>query len=38
VLATYGWDMLNSVVWPVAGICLFLLLLLMRAGKRAAAV
>ena len=37
VLDAYGWDMLNSVVWPVAGICLFLLLLLKRADKRAAA-
>ncbi|HXV31733.1 MAG TPA: MFS transporter [Sinorhizobium sp.] len=38
VLAAYGWDMLNSVVWPVSGVCLFLLLLLMRAGRRTAAV
>ncbi|MDK1384993.1 MFS transporter [Sinorhizobium sp. 8-89] len=30
VLSAYGWDMLNAVVWPVAGTCLFLLLLLMR--------
>jgi MFS family permease len=37
VLATYGWDMLNSVVWPVAGVCLLLLFLLMRAGSRAVA-
>jgi MFS family permease len=37
VLATYGWDMLNAVVWPVTGICLFLLLLLIRADRRAAA-
>ncbi|MEY9781754.1 MFS transporter [Sinorhizobium fredii] len=37
VLAVYGWDMLNAVIWPVAGFCLLLLFLLMRAGKRAAA-
>ncbi len=37
VLAAYGWDMLNAVVWPVTGLCLFLLLLLIRADKRAAA-
>ncbi|WEX79139.1 MFS transporter [Sinorhizobium numidicum] len=37
VLAVYGWDMLNAVIWPVAGVCLFLLLLLMRANKRAIA-
>ncbi|OAP40509.1 MFS transporter [Sinorhizobium glycinis] len=37
VLAVYGWDMLNAVIWPVAGLCLLLLFLLMRAGKRAAA-
>ncbi|PDT40356.1 MULTISPECIES: MFS transporter [Sinorhizobium] len=37
VLAVYGWDMLNAVIWPVAGFCLVLLFLLMRAGKRAAA-
>lgn len=36
VLVAYGWDMLNSVVWPVSGICLFLLFLLMRVGRRAA--
>lgn len=35
VLAVYGWDMLNAAVWPVAGVCLVLLLLLMRAGKTA---
>ncbi len=37
VLAAYGWDMLNAVVWPVAGVCLVLLILLMRASKQAAA-
>ena len=34
VLSAFGWDMLNAVVWPVAGICLLLLLLLMRRGAR----
>jgi predicted MFS family arabinose efflux permease len=37
VLAAYGWDMLNAVIWPVAGLCLLLLVLLMRSSKRAAA-
>ncbi|APG84050.1 MFS transporter [Sinorhizobium americanum] len=37
VLASYGWDMLNAVIWPVAGLCLVLLFLLMRASKRAPA-
>ncbi|MDK1482941.1 MFS transporter, partial [Sinorhizobium sp. 6-117] len=37
VLSTYGWDVLNAVVWPVAGICLLLLLMLMRRSGRIAA-
>ncbi|WP_018239337.1 MFS transporter [Ensifer sp. BR816] len=37
VLAAYGWDMLNAVIWPVTGLCLVLLFLLMRASRRVAA-
>jgi MFS family permease len=37
VLAAYGWDMLNAVIWPVTGLCLVLLFLLMRANRRVAA-
>ncbi|MEI2301549.1 MFS transporter [Ensifer sp. MJa1] len=37
VLSTYGWDMLNAVVWPVTIVCLVLLLLLKRAPRNAAA-
>ena len=37
VLDAFGWEMLNAVIWPVAGFCLVLLFLLMRARKRAAA-
>lgn len=37
VLAVFGWDMLNAVIWPVTGFCLLLLVLLMRSGKTTAA-
>ncbi|ACP24756.1 MFS permease [Sinorhizobium fredii NGR234] len=37
VLAVFGWDMLNAVIWPVTGLCLVLLFLLMRASKSVAA-
>lgn len=33
VLTAYGWDMLNAAFWPVTGVCLVLLLLLVRADR-----
>ncbi|PST25521.1 MFS transporter [Mesorhizobium plurifarium] len=37
VLSAYGWDMLSAAVWPVAGVCLLLLVPLMRTRKQAIA-
>jgi predicted MFS family arabinose efflux permease len=33
----WGWSVMNLVIWPVAGICLLLVLLLIRDGHRKAA-
>ncbi|MDO9416004.1 MFS transporter [Pararhizobium sp.] len=34
VLTSYGWNMLNTVFWPVTIICLSLVMLLMRKERR----
>ncbi len=37
VFSTFGWAVMNLAIWPVAGVCLLLVLLLMRSKARSTA-